>query len=225
MEKVKVAVLWSGGKDSSLACYRALQNDLEVAILVAFLWEKPSLAHPLSLVKLQSEAIQIPLHESKVGKPYFEQYRETIVRLKKNFGVEGVVTGDISYVDSFHGNWIDDVCKGTGVKVIKPLWGIDRALILKSLVSEGFKAMFTCVKKPWFNEEWIGRMLDEESMEDLKKLCEELGMDLCGEMGEFHTMMLDAPFFKHRIRILEYNIERNNGVFYLEPTRSSLEPK
>jgi diphthine-ammonia ligase len=62
------------------------------------------------------------------------------------------VTGDISFVDSFHGNWIDDVCKGLNIKVIMPLWGVDCYGILNELLPQGFKAVFTCVKKPWFDD-------------------------------------------------------------------------
>ncbi len=157
--------------------------------------------------------------------PYFEAYRQTIFQLKKDYGVEGVVTGDISYVDSFHGNWIDDVCKDTGVKVIKPLWGLDRSQILTELVSSGFKVIFTCVKQPWFSEGWLGRTLDMQSIRDLKELNEECGMDMCGEMGEYHTMTLDAPFFTQTVQISEFKREKIGDAFVLEPIELSLAPK
>lgn len=222
---MKVVALWSGGKDSSLACYKAMEERLDVASIVTFIWEKPSLAHPLSVIELQSEALQIPLYKVKVGEPYFEEYRKTISQLKKDYVIEGVVTGDISYVDSFHGNWIDDVCKGIGVEVIKPLWGLDRFAILDELISKGFKAMFTCVKQPWFNEKWLGRILDKQSIKDLKELNQKFGMDICGELGEYHTMILDAPLFKQTVNISKFNKEKINDIFILKPTSLSLVPK
>jgi uncharacterized protein (TIGR00290 family) len=222
---MRVAASWSGGKDSCLACHKAIAQGYDVTHIVTFIWETPSLAHPLSVIELQSEALKIPRHEAKVREPYFEAYRETISQLKKDYGIEGLVTGDISYVDSFHGYWIDDVCKGTGVEVIKPLWGLDRSAIVDELISKGFKAMFTCVKEPWFNEEWLGRILDKQSVKDLKDLNQKYGMDICGEMGEYHTMILDAPFFKQTIQISKFDKEKINGMFILKPTNFSLAPK
>lgn len=222
---LRVAALWSGGKDSSIACYKAMENKQDVAVIVNFIWEKPSLAHSLSIIKLQSEALRKPYYEAHVKEPYFEEYRKTILKLKQDFKIEAVVTGDISYVDNFHGNWIDDVCKGTGVDVIKPIWELERAAILDELVSKGFKPMFTCVKEPWFTEDWLGRMLDTQAIKDLNDLHKKNGVDLCGEMGEYHTMVLDAPFFDKKIRISKYTKEKFNEAFILNPKQASLESK
>jgi diphthine-ammonia ligase len=223
---MKVAALWSGGKDSSLSCYKAInENKLDVAVIVTFIWEKPSLAHPLSVIHHQAEALQIPLHEANVKEPYKEEYRKTILKLKQDHGIEAVVTGDISYVDDFHGNWIDDVCKGTGVEVIKPIWELDRASILSELMTQGFKPMFTCVKEPWFTKEWLGRMLDNQSIKELKEMHKKNNVDLCGENGEYHTMILDAPFFKKKITIPKYTIEKINEAYVLKPAQVSLVPK
>ena len=146
---MKVAVSWSGGKDSGLACSKAITQGYDVTHIVTFIWETPSLAHPLPLIALQSKALGIRHIEARVKEPYFEQYKETISRLIKENGIEGIVTGDISFVDSYHGNWIDDVCKGLNIEVIKPLWGVDRYEILNELISQGFKAVFTCAKQPY----------------------------------------------------------------------------
>jgi uncharacterized protein (TIGR00290 family) len=222
---MKVAALWTGGKDSSLACYKAIKNKHDVAFVATFIWEQPSLSHPLSIIKLQSEALRIPFLWEKVQPPYLEAYRQAILELKKEYGIEGVVTGDISYVDSFHGNWIDDVCKDTDVEVIKPLWELDRSKIIEDLVSSGFKAIFSCVKEPWFNEKWLGRPLDAQSIAELKELNEKTGMDICGEMGEYHTMTVDAPFYEKTIKLSRFKTEKINEAFVMEPFDFSLTPK
>lgn len=222
---MKVAVLWTGGKDSALACYKALKNGHEVSYLVTFIWNNPSLAHSLSLIKLQSEAVKIPFIWDKLEEPYFESYREAILEMKNEYGIEGIVTGDISYVDDFHGNWIDKVCEGTGVEVIKPLWDMEREQILTELLDDGFKVMLTCVKEPWLTEEWLGRTLDLQSMVDMQQLHGENGLDICGEFGEYHTMTLDAPFFNKIIRIPSFKkLKTEHGVI-LEPVEFSISPK
>lgn len=222
---MRVAVSWSGGKDSCLACYKALAQGHDVTNLVTFIWETPSLAHPMPLIALQSKALGIKHTEARVKEPYFEQYREAMARLKKENGIEGIVTGDISFVDSFHGNWINDVCKGLNIEVIKPLWEADRSDLLNELISKGFKAVFTCVKEPWFDEKWLGRELDWECLKDLKKLRDKYGMDLCGEMGEYHTMMIDGPIFKKALEISRFSKEKQEGIYFMRVTESHLKPK
>jgi uncharacterized protein (TIGR00290 family) len=120
---------------------------------------------------------------------------------------------------------MEDVCKGLNLKLIKPLWGVDRYQILKELISEGCKAVFSCVKKPWFDERWLGRELNWESLEELKKLRDRYGIDLCGENGEYHTLITDAPIFKETIKISKHTVERRNGTFYMKIEEASLKPK
>jgi diphthine-ammonia ligase len=222
---VKVAALWSGGKDSCLAYNKAVTRGFDVAFIITFLWETPIFWHPLSLIPLQSKALGIRYVTTKVKEPYFEQYREAISRFMKKDRIEGIVTGDISFVDAFHGNWIDDVCKGLSINVIKPLWGLDRSDILNELISQGFKAVFTCVKQPWFDEKWLGRELNWKCLKELKELRDEHGIDLCGELGEYHTMIIDAPIFKEAIEISEFTNEKKNSAFFMKPTRFFLRPK
>lgn len=144
---MKVAILWTGGKDSSLACYKVMRAH-EVVLFIIFVWGTPSLSHPQIVTKLQSEILQKPFLWCTLNLPYFDSYSEAVLQLKKECGIEAVVTGDITYVDVFHGNWINAVCKDTGVQVIKPLWEQNRKCILNELVEGGFTMTFTCVKEP-----------------------------------------------------------------------------
>ncbi|MBE0513231.1 diphthine--ammonia ligase, partial [Candidatus Bathyarchaeota archaeon] len=181
--------------------------------------------HPLSLMSLQSKALGIPHVKAKVKEPYFEEYREAISRFIEEDGIKGIVTGDISFIDSYHTWHIDDVCKGLSVDVIKPLWGLDRYQILSELVSQGFKAVFTCVRQPWFDEKWLGRELDEACIKELKELKDKHGIDLCGERGEYHTMIIDAPIFKEVIQISKFSKEKKDSLFFMKPTQFFLRPK
>jgi len=221
---MKVAALWTGGKDSSLACYKVMKEH-EVPFVVTFIWEKPSLSHPLSIIKLQAEALKTPFSWYKLKAPYFESYRNAITELKKEYGIEAVVTGDISYVDAFHGNWIDDVCKGTGVQVIKPLWEKDRKRIMEDLLSSGFKVMLTCVKEPWMTEEWLGKVIDWPRLKEIEELHQKNGLDICGEFGEYHTMTIDAPFFTQTIQVSKFTKQKVDNAFIMEPVELSLAPK
>ena len=221
---MKVAALWTGGKDSALACYKVMGKH-NVKYLATFIWDTPSRAHPFSIIKAQSEAVNIPFHWSKLRPPYDESYRADIFELKNEFGIEGVVTGDISYVDTFHGNWIDEVCKGTGIEVIKPLWEHDRQSLLDDLLANGFKMMFSCVKAPWMTESWLGKTLDCRSVKEMQELHRTKGLDLCGENGEYHTMVLDAPYFAKTIEVAHFDKEKTQNGYVMEPFDISLKPK
>jgi len=221
---MKVAVLWTGGKDSSLACHKVMEEH-DVSLFVNFNWSKPSLSHPQIITKLQSEVMLKPFLWQYLKPPYLESYREAILRLKNEYGIEAVVTGDIGYVDAFHGNWINDVCKGTDVRVIKPLWEQDRQSILHELVEGGFTVVFTCIKGPWLTEEWLGRTIDDQAIGHLRALRDINGLDICGEFGEYHTMTLDAPFFTKTIKLrLFRKLSISNG-FAIEPLQLSLTAK
>jgi uncharacterized protein (TIGR00290 family) len=222
---MKIAASWSGGKDSGLACYKAMAQGYDVTHIVTFIWETPSVAHPLPLIALQSKALGIEHVEARVKEPYFEQYIEAISHLIKENGIAGIVTGDVCFVDSSRRNWMDDVCKELSIKIIKPLWDVDRYEILNELISQGFKAVFTCVKQPWFDEKWLGRELNWECLKDLKELREKYGIDLCGEFGEYHTMIVDAPFFKEAIEISKFSKEKQDNVLFMKVSESSLKPK
>jgi uncharacterized protein (TIGR00290 family) len=208
-----------------LAYQKTAAQGHEICCIVTFLWENPSLAHPIQIIELQAKALKTRHFKAETREPYFEHYQKAIFSLAKEEGIEGIVTGDIAPLDAFHGNWMEDVCKGLNLKLIKPLWGVDRYQILKELISEGCKAVFSCVKKPWFDERWLGRELNWESLEELKKLRDRYGIDLCGENGEYHTLITDAPIFKETIKISKHTVERRNGTFYMKIEEASLKPK
>ncbi len=226
---MKVAVSWSGGKDSFLACYEVLSQRHDVSCLVTFVLDGwPAMQHPLSIMDLQSKALGIAhkIIRLEVGtRSYRELYEEAILDLIKNEEIEGIVTGDIHVIDTTHGHWMDTVCQGLDIEVITPLWGLDPYQILNKEISLGLKAIFTHVKRPWFDEEWLGRELDNDSLKDLRRLAENFGIDPCGENGEYHTMVLDGPFFGKKIEVHKFGKVKENRHLYLRIEEASLKLK
>ena len=174
---------------------------------------------PLSSSAPDKTSIRIckdPISLGQGEPPYDESYREAVIELKDEYGIEAVVTGDISYVDDFHGNWIDEVCKGTGVQVIKPLWEKPRKEFMEELLANKFKVTFTCVKEPWLTEDWVGKVIDPPLLKNLEVLHEKNGLDLCGENGEYHTMTLDAPFFTKAVQVRKFETKKTENGFIME---------
>ena len=198
---MRVAILWTGGKDSYSAYEKVLTEGHEVACLITFIGDRPFLCHPVQGIELQAKALGLPHVKAKVGKPYLPGYRRAIKGLIKDYGVRGIATGDITQVDDFHGNWIDDVCKDINIKILRPLWGIDRHKHLDELVASGAKVIFTCVLKKWFDQSWLGRYIDDKCIAELEAFFKKYGIDPCGEGGEYHTMVVDSPKFNIRIEV------------------------
>jgi diphthine-ammonia ligase len=219
---MKVAVSWSGGLESSLACHKVIQEGHDVACLVTFVLDQywPAMGHPPQIMRLQSESMGIPLVMLTVEEPYKEGYRKAIANLIETRGIEGIVTGDIYVVDDVHGNWMESVTEGLDIKVMMPLWERDTSEVLDDEMSSGFRAVFTCVKEPFFTEEWIGRELNKGTVKDLRALAEKNGMDPCGENGEYHTMVIDGPIFKKPIKIPEFTREKSETRFYMKVTEN-----
>ena len=223
---MKIAVSWSGGMESCLTCHKLLEEGHEVSHLIAFVSDTwPLFCHPLHIMELQSKAMGIPLIKIRVKEPFKESYREAISHLIEKEGVEGIATGDIYVYDAALGRWMDDVCEGLNISVIMPLWGQDSLKVLNEEMSAGFKSIFTCLKQPIFTEEWLGRELNKDSVKDLKKLAKEMGMDPCGEKGEYHSMVVDGPIFKETINMTKFSKEKHGNRLYIKINEASLKQK
>ncbi len=212
----KTAVLWTGGKDSALAFYEARLSGCDILGLVTFIPEGADfLAHPLFIMEAQAQALNLPHRTIKISKPFAENYEKAITSLRTKFGVEVLVTGDISEVDGFP-NWIRERSLPSGMKVLTPLWEKDRGEILDQLVSLHFKVIFSGIKKPWLTEDWLGLEITKASLGELKALGKKTGLDLCGEQGEYHTLVLDGPPFSKRVDINSYSKGIQDDLFYLK---------
>lgn len=198
---MKVVCLWSGGKDSCFACYKAISSGHEV--IAFFNFTRPdngdSLSHslPPQLIFEQAEAIGMPLLQKAMPEQSYEQeFKNLISEWKKEKNIEGIVFGDIYLVE--HREWIERVCKELEIEPIFPLWGMDTKQIVQDFIACGFKATIVCVNDGVLGKEWLGRTIDKKFIEDLHRYNPKI--DPCGESGEFHTFVYDGPIFKKPVR-------------------------
>lgn len=218
-------VLWTGGKDSSLALYEAKLLGYDVKGLVTFVPPQPKfLAHPLHLIKYQAETLGLPHTILEVNEPFKVNYENALRFLKEKKGIDQFVTGDIAEVDGYP-NWIKECSRSAGAHVLTPLWGIDRVELIQRLFACKFQVVFSCIKKPWFTREWVGRELNENSLVELMALNRETGLDICGEQGEYHTMVLDGPLFRKKICIDAYSKKEDGALMYMNIQKVSLKDK
>ena len=192
---MKAAVLWTGGKDSALALHLS-SNLHDIRSLICFVPadNRQFYAHPTQLMTLQARKIGIPIEFMPISEPYKLSYRAQIKKIR-DAGIEVLITGDISTVGGMP-NWIDEVATGL-VDVEKPLWELDRGAILDTFASNPFEVVCSLSYKKHFEPTITGRYLDLELISELRQL----PIDPCGEQGEYHTWVLDAPFFKAPVQL------------------------
>lgn len=214
---MRVSVLWTGGKDSALALHKARLAGHEIVNLLTFVPEKADfLAHPLSFMKYQAHAMNISHCEAVVDAPLEDGYEKAIRAFREKYKIDALVTGDIAEVDG-QPNWIRERCVNNGIEVIIPLWGSDRYHTFKEFISYGLKVIVSCIKKGCLTEEWLGSELDEDALNGLCDIRSKTGLDICGEKGEYHTLVLDGPMFKKSIIIGDYSKHANDSVMYISP--------
>ena len=193
---MKAVCLWSAGKDSCFAYYKAKQQGHNIISLFNFTEfdGANSLSHGLSagIIHRQITATGLSFLQKPMPK---ENYRNEFIALiqqwKKEKGIEGIVFGDI-YLEE-HKEWIERACKESGVAPIFPLWGKDTAILINEIIEAGFKAIIVSVLKDSLGNEWLGRKIDNDFVKEISNLC---NIDPCGEKGEFHTFVYDGPIFK-----------------------------
>ncbi|MFA5275491.1 MAG: diphthine--ammonia ligase [Candidatus Omnitrophota bacterium] len=203
MDKLKAISSWSGGKDSCLACYKAMQQGYDVKLLLNFISResKRGCFHGIEgkLLKFQADLIGIPLVQKEVSpdmNKYEEEFKAAVTELRgKDIG--SMVFGDIYLLE--HESWIERVCSDLKINALEPLWNNSPDNIIDEFLKAGFKAIIVSCKADIMGKEFLGRYIDKGLIEELKKrdICP------CGEKGEFHTLVVDGPIFRKPIKILE----------------------
>ncbi len=135
--------------------------------------------------------------------------------MKEQHGIDTLVTGDIGEVVGHDPDWIVERAARCNVEVIRPLWHKNRIELLNRLLELKFKVVFSCVKRPWFTDEWLGTELSTSTVRELVEICQRTGLDICGEQGEYHTLVVDGPQFRKSIQIESYSKHEEGSVMYI----------
>ena len=222
---MKLIASWSGGKDSCFALHKAQQQGHTIQNLLIMMQDQgKSNFHMISteLLDAQSEALGIPITKQPTTPETYEQQFKKALREAKANGAQGLVTGDIFDVAQHEAGWLERICANVGLTPVKPLWHRDTTQVLNEFINVGFKAIVVRVKTAVLGMEYLGRTIDTQFFNDLKKLG---NVDLCGEYGEYHTFVIDGPIFKKKIEIQETKTSTINSWGRLEITKFTLKPK
>lgn len=206
---MKVASLFSGGKDSTYSIYKAKQEGHQIRCLITILplSEESMLLHfpNIELTKLQSKSMGIPqiYIESRSNETEIEVnlIEKILAKAKSEHDLEGLVHGGI--LSEFQKNIFDRACSKLNLKLISPLWQKEQIEYMKNLIESNFHFIMTSVSADGLDEKWLGKEITIQDLEKLDQLSKKYGFNINFEGGEAETIVIDCPLFSHPIMILK----------------------
>ena len=204
---MKLASLFSGGKDSIYSIYKAKQIGHDVECLVTVIPKSPEshLLHfsTVELIKLQAKTMKIPHIVSELNSDETVEQMDVLETLlekaKKDFQIEGIVHGGIS--SEFQKRCFENICKENDLKTVTPLWKAAPKEYMNDLINSGFKFILTSVSSDGLDETWLGKIISTSDISRLSGLSEKHGFNLNFEGGEAETFVVDCPLYSHPIKI------------------------
>ena len=206
---MRLASLFSGGKDSVYAISMVLKQGHDVACLLSIFPksdESHLLHHPnIQWTKLQSESMNIP--QLSISSDFDSIDMELCIletllqKAKKQFDIEGIVHGGIK--SNFQKNKFEIVCSKLGLIVIAPLWGSESQQYMNNLLDSQFEFIMTTVSSDGLDDSWLGKLILQSDIDILKHLSQKFGFNLNFEGGEAETFVINCPLFTNSIKIIQ----------------------
>ena len=221
---MKLAVLFSGGKDSTYSIYKAKQMGHDVKCLITIYPKSPNshLLHfpTIKLTELQSSTLKIPHVTSTLDSDELSEELKCLGMLlkkaKHDFKIEALVHGGIS--SEFQKKCFEKVCNENGLKAIAPLWNINAKEYMDTLIDSKFKFILTSVSSDGLDQTWLGRIISADDIAKLNKLSNKYEFNLNFEGGEAETFVVDCPLYSEPILITKSKImwDGYRGRFEIE---------
>lgn len=190
---------WSGGKDSCFALMQAMKMHHTPKVLLNVLNEQGQISRshgiPSSILQAQADAAGLPIHMiSSSWNEYEQHFTQALSQLKAQYHLSHAVFGDIDLQP--HRDWEEKVCANAGLTAVLPLWQQDRKSLVLQMLEHNIKTMIVSCNNT-MGERFLGEVITPDIITEL----ESIGVDVCGENGEFHTLVLDCPLFKQDISV------------------------
>jgi len=224
---MKLAVLFSGGKDSYLALqYASIDHEIACLLTLESKKEDSWMFHTPAIewTQLQAESMKfnhLNLETSGVKDKELNDLKIIIKSAIVKYSIEGIVTGALASV--YQATRIQKICNELNLWCFNPLWQMPQEILLQELLSSKIKSIITGVAAEPFDASWLGRSIDSACVDDLMKLEESHRINPAGEGGEIETFVIDAPLFSKKIVITESETKYSNFSGRLEVKEAILE--
>ncbi|MFB5639761.1 MAG: diphthine--ammonia ligase [Nitrosopumilus sp.] len=204
---MKLASLFSGGKDSAYAIHVAKKQGHEIKCLLS-VFPKSDESHLLHYpniqwTKLQSESMGIPqltiTSNSDQTDDELILMESLLQTAKEQYHIEGLVHGGIK--SKFQKDKFENICSKLNLNVIAPLWGTDPEEYMNELLDTNFDFILTTVSSDGLDDSWLGKIISKSDIVTLKSLSEKFGFNLNFEGGEAETFVINCPLFSNSIKI------------------------
>ena len=207
---MKLACLFSGGKDSTYAIHLAKKQGHDVVCLLSIFTkseESHLLHHPnLKWTKLQSESMKIPqltiISNSDETEDELIVMEKLLQNAKEQFQIDGLVHGGIK--SKFQKEKFETLCLKLNLVSIAPLWGTDPKEYMNQLLDSNFYFMMITVSSDGLDEQWLGKLITQSDIEVLNNLSDKFGFNLNFEGGESETFVINCPLFSYPIKINKF---------------------
>jgi len=205
---------WSGGKDSCYALMQAAAQGHIPSLLINMMNEngKISRSHglPPTILQQQAAAMGLPLIATPTTwNDYEKNFVAVLGQARSRYAVTAMVFGDIDL--QAHRDWEEMVCAKAGVEALLPLWQQDRRVLVHTMLDAGIQAMIVSCNT-LMGESFLGKYLSPELVNRL----EETGVDVCGENGEFHTVVVNCPLFKQAVDLPVYTTVLHDNYWFID---------
>ncbi|PIX42429.1 ATP-binding protein, partial [archaeon CG_4_8_14_3_um_filter_38_5] len=230
-KNLRLGVLYSSGKDSNLALSVMMRQNYDIKCLITMINENADsfmFHQPVKkIVELQSRAMNIPAifgYTKGVKEDELNDLKKLIRKAKKEFHLDGVVTGAL--FSNYQRGRVKNVCEELGLKTFNPLWHKEQLLELKELLREGFEFILVKVAGLGFGKSWLNRMISADDLKKLEELNRKYGVNVAGEGGEYESLVLNAPFYDKKLKIVESEIvEDGENTAHLVIKKAELDDK
>ena len=209
----RAAVSWSGGKDSCAAFERSREAfDIVAAVTMVDLEGTRSRSHGIRIELLRAQTAALGLRHvmRRCDWESYEQEFEHGLRELHADGVTHVIYGDIVYPE--HRAWAERLSERAGLTAVEPLFGIPTSEVARSFVRSGARATLVAVNASRLDATWLGTQLSDEAIDRLIAL----GVDPCGEEGEYHTFVTDSPSFAQPVAVQPGEVVQVRGYWAMD---------
>jgi uncharacterized protein (TIGR00290 family) len=121
-----------------------------------------------------------------------------------------VIFGDIMFEE--HRRWAEEVCAEAGLIAIEPIWGEPTSLMLREFLETGGEAMIVTARAGFLDSSWLGRPLTLDLLTHFPRI----GVDPCGENGEYHTLVTNSPLFQRPLQVRSAGHVLRSGCWALD---------